>query len=100
MLLSDGVNGQISVNLYEVSIDDAIHSITHAAGYAVEYQRDSYFIVDRDEAGKYESGGLTTLRIFKVQYSDPEDVESILENHLSSYGSIITLPERRRAGAR
>ena len=95
VLLSDGVSSKVTVNLYNATIEDAIHSIAHAGGYAVEYLRGSYFIVDRSEAGKHENGGLTQLRTFKVQYSPPEEVESILENHLSSYGSITTLPERR-----
>ena len=95
VLLSDGIDSKVTVNLYNAQIEDAIHAIAHAGGYAVEHLRGSYFIVEREEAGKHENGGLTKLRTFKVQYSQPEEVESILENHLSSYGAITTLPERR-----
>lgn len=35
------------------------------------------------------------MRTYKVQYSDPEVIAEILESHLSSYGQITTLPERR-----
>ncbi len=95
ILLADGVDGQVSVNLYDVDLDEAIKSIAAAAGFAIERRNNTYFVVDRDEVGKHAPGGPTQLRTFKVQYSDPEAVADILENHLSSYGKITALPERR-----
>ncbi len=95
ILLSDDVKGEISVNLYNVDIDEAIHSIAASAGYGVERRRGSYFIVERDQAGKSDAGGPTELRTFKVQYSDTEVISGIIKNHLSSYGQVTTLPERR-----
>ena len=95
ILLSDDVEGEVSVNLYDVNVDEAIHSIATSGGYGVEKRKGSYFIVNREEAGKNAAGGPTQLRTFKVQYSDAEVVSGILENHLSSYGQITTLPERR-----
>jgi type II secretory pathway component GspD/PulD (secretin) len=95
ILLSNEVKGEVSVNLYDINVDDAIQSIATSGGYGVERRNGSYFIVDRDEAGKNAAGGPTRLRTFKVQYSDAEVVAGILENHLSSYGQITTLPARR-----
>jgi len=95
ILLSDNIEGSVSVNLYSVSIDEAIESIATSAGYGVERRRGSYFIVERDEAGKHSSGGPTRLRTFKVQYSDPDVIANILENHLSGYGQVTSLPARR-----
>jgi type II secretory pathway component GspD/PulD (secretin) len=95
ILLSTDATGKISVNLFDVGVDEAIRSIATTAGFGVEKRNGSYFIVDREEAGKSAAGGPTQLRTFKVQYSDPEVVAGILENHLSSYGQITTLPERR-----
>jgi len=95
ILLSEDVQGKISVNLYEIGIDDAIQSIATSAGYAVERRKGSYFIVDRDQAGKSDAGGPTQLRTFKVQYSDPVIVAEALGKHLSSFGKITTLEKRR-----
>ena len=95
ILLADNIKGNISLNLYDVSIDEAIDNIVASAGYGVERRKGSYFIVERNEAGKHSSGGPTRLRTFKVQYSDPEVIATILENHLSGYGQITTLPARR-----
>ena len=95
ILLSDDVDGKISVNLFDMSIDRAIRSIATSAGYAVERRSGAYFIVDREEAGKSEPGGPTEVRSYKVQYSDPEVVANVIEKHLSTYGQVTTLPERR-----
>ena len=95
ILLSEDIQGNISVNLYEMDIDDAIQSIATSAGYAVERRKGSYFIVDREQAGKSDAGGPTQLRTFKVQYSNPVIVAEALEKHLSSFGKITTLKKRR-----
>ena len=95
ILLSDDVSGNVSVNLFDMSIDRAIRSIATSAGYAVERRAGSYFIVDRDQAGKSEPGGPTQVRAYKVQYSDPEVVSDVIEKHLSTYGQVTALPERR-----
>jgi type II secretory pathway component GspD/PulD (secretin) len=94
ILLSNDVDGTISVNLYDVDLDEAIESIASAGGYAVEKRDGNYFIVDQDEAGKHAGGGPTQLRTFKVQYSSPEIILGILKNHLSNYGKITALSER------
>jgi type II secretory pathway component GspD/PulD (secretin) len=96
ILLSEGVEGEVSVNLYEVSLAQAINAIAAAAGYAVEIRDGVYFVVAREEVGKYTaSGGVTQLRTFRIQYSDPEAVKGILQQQLSAYGKITTLPERK-----
>jgi len=95
ILLADGVEGTVSLNLYDVELSEAINSIASAAGYAVERRNGTWFVVKHEEMGKYTPGSVTQLRTFKVQYSDPERIAEILENHVSSYGKITTLPERR-----
>jgi type II secretory pathway component GspD/PulD (secretin) len=95
ILLSEEVKGDVSVNLYGVSVDEAINSIATAAGYAVEHRDDSYFIVKREEVGRHDPGGPTELRTFKIQYSEPDVIKGIIEKHLSSYGKITTLNQRK-----
>jgi len=94
ILLSAGVSGEISINLYEMTLDDAIHIIAMTAGLAVQKTKGSYIISQQGEVGKDVLGGLTEVRSFKVQYSDVEQVEGILEDHLSRYGKITTLTDR------
>ncbi len=95
ILLGSGVNGEISVNLYDVTLEEAIRSIAAAAGFAVEVVEDYYYIMPREEAGKDHVGGITELKTYRVQYTDPDQIADILNKHLSRYGKITALPERR-----
>lgn len=95
IVLSKDVTGSISINLFNVSLREAILAIANAGGYAVEFRNNSYFVIDREESGKYSKSGLTQLRTFKVKYSDTEDVEEILETYLSEYGKITNLSNRK-----
>ncbi|MDH3609363.1 MAG: hypothetical protein OEQ24_09000 [Gammaproteobacteria bacterium] len=95
IILAKDVEGKISVNLYNVTLRQAILSIADAAGYAVEYRNGSYFVLRRDDSGKYAQSGLTEIRALKVEYSDTSVVEEILETYLSEYGKITNLADRR-----
>ncbi len=95
ILLANGVQGEVSINLYEIDLHEAIKAVAIAAGFAVEKSGNTYFVVTRDDAGKEIVDGLTEVKSFKVQYSDPNLVATILSDHLSRYGKITALPERR-----
>lgn len=94
ILLGDGVEGDVSVNLYDVSLRKAIQAIAVASGYAVERMDDMFFIRSNEEVGKYIAGGMTELKTFKVQYTDVSQIAGILTKHLSTYGKITPLPQR------
>ncbi len=93
--LGDDIEGKVSISLFDVGLDEAIRSIAQAAGYGVERRDGTYVILDFDEVGQDRPDGVTDIRSFKIQYTDAEDVETILEKHLSRYGQITALPERR-----
>ncbi len=95
ILLSSAVSGDVSVNLYDVTLDQAVRTVAAAAGFAVEEDDGTYYVVTREEAGKDIAGGLTQVRSFKVQYSDPNLVTEIIKNHLSRYGKVTALPDRK-----
>ncbi len=94
IILSKNIQGDISLNLYDVTLDQAVRSIAKATGYEVEKRYGSYYVLLPSEASENLSRGVTTLRTFKVQYTDTAAVESILKNHLSKHGKITTLPGR------
>lgn len=95
VLLGDGVDGNVTVNLFEVTLDKAIRSIAEAAGYVAERRRGSYMVIERDDAGRDSAMGNTAIRAFKVEYSDPEKVAEIVEKHLSRYGEATVLGDRK-----
>ena len=85
----------VSFSLYDMALPDAIRSIANAAGLAVEYVDGNYYIVERTEAGKYAPDSLTTVRSFKLQYNDVENIRSLLQPYLSEYGEITVLADRK-----
>jgi type II secretory pathway component GspD/PulD (secretin) len=95
VLIGRGVEGAVSVNLFEVSVDEAIRSIADAAGYVAERRPGGYVIIERDEAGKDAANANTIIRTFKVEYSDVSVVASVIREHLSRYGEITELPDRK-----
>jgi type II secretory pathway component GspD/PulD (secretin) len=94
ILLGKGVAGSVSVNLYDVSVRQAVQAIADAAGYVAEQRGDSYVILDRSQAGMDAVNANTEMRTFKVQYSSPKTVAEILTKHLSRYGKITAMSER------
>ena len=95
IVMRRGVTGNVSVNLFDVSLADAIRSIADAGGYAVEQPRPNEFvIVERGQTTQDTVRAGTQLRTVKVQYSNAKFVAEILAKHLSRYGKITPLLER------
>lgn len=94
ILLATGVEGNVSLNLYDVELDEAIRSVARAGGYAVEMHGSTYFIIRPEDAGVRAISDITRVKTFRIHYSDTEQVKSILENHLSGYGEVTALADR------
>ena len=95
ILMSDDVDVQVSFNLFDVTVEEAIEAIANAAGFAVERRGGNYFIIDRDDAGRYATSNLTQVRTFQLQYADPNELETMLSPYLSEIGELSVLPERK-----
>lgn len=94
ILLGEGVTGSVSLNLYSVSVEDAIVSIADAAGFAVEKRRGAWFIMSHDSVGQYSNGNTTRSESFSINYADPERVGEMLRPHLSQYGNMTVIAEQ------
>ncbi len=92
IFVADGVEGTVSVNIYNMETMDAIRSIAESAGFVAELRGNSVFIIKREDAGKYRNSSNTRVRTFKIQYTTTSEIEAILKQHLSSYGSIKSMP--------
>jgi type II secretory pathway component GspD/PulD (secretin) len=95
ILLGSGVQGTLSLNLYDVGLNEAIGSIANAAGFAVDRRGDTYFVVRHDEVGKYANSSITDVRSFQIHYADPASVSALLQPYLSGYGKLTAIPERK-----
>ncbi len=94
IVLTRGVTGPITVNLYNTTVKEAIYSIAEAAGYWVEVRNGSYVILGKESSVDYP-GANTVVKSFKVQYSDPKQVSDLLAKYISRYGKITPLIGRK-----
>ena len=44
IILSQGVEGDVSINLYDVTVEKAVNLVALAAGFVVEKMKDTYFV--------------------------------------------------------
>lgn len=94
IFVSTDSNEEVSFSLYDMTLPDAIRAIANAAGLAVEHYDGNYFIIDREEAGKYAPDALTQVKSFELQYTSVDEMQSLLEPYLSDYGEITVFIEK------
>ena len=94
ILVNNGVEGDISLNLYDVTVKQAIEAAARAGGYAAEKIGNTFYIVKPDDVGSRYKSNITTVRTFNIRYSDPEKVKTIIEEYLSDYGVVSVLEDR------
>jgi type II secretory pathway component GspD/PulD (secretin) len=90
IILSKGVSGTVSVNLYGVTVKEAIYRVAQAAGFWVEERGADFIILGAD----YPGVG-TQIKTFKVQYSDVRQVAEIIAKYVSRQGKVTPLIGRR-----
>jgi type II secretory pathway component GspD/PulD (secretin) len=93
IFVAEGVSGKVSVHLYDMETAEAVNLIAESAGFVVEQRNNSFFVLEREDAGKLRQSNRMEVRSFKVQYVTVGEVESIMQEHISKYGSIKSLPE-------
>ena len=93
IFVAEGVDAEISVNIYDMETTEAVRLIAESAGFVVEKRQNSYFIIDREDVGRFQQSNAMEVRSFRVQYTSPSEIEGVLTDYLSNYGSIKSLPD-------
>ena len=96
IVLDKGVSGIISINLFNVTLDSAIHAIAESAGFSVEKRTIGYVVFIKEDVVEKEviPEVITTIRTYNIQYAEADNVESILTKHLSKHGKVTSLIDR------
>jgi len=71
------VTGKISIHLYQVTLEKALHAITMAGGFSYHKHGDVYYVYKPKLAKDPQTDRLQT-RIFKLKYADINKVKDIL----------------------
>ena len=93
IFVADGVSGDVSINLYDMDTAEAVKLIAESAGFVVEQRNNSFFVIERDDAGKLRQSDTLEVRAFKIQYASTGEVETILQEYISELGNIKALAE-------
>lgn len=94
ILVNNGVEGKISLNLYDVKVKEVIKAAARAGGFATELVGNTFYIVKPDDVGSRHKSSLTSVMTYNIRYSDPDKVKNIIEEYLSDYGQVSVLAER------
>lgn len=73
------VTGKISVHLFQVTLEKALHAITVAGGYSYYKHGDVYYIY-KPKIAKDPQADRMQMRIFKLKYAEVDEVQEILSS--------------------
>jgi type IV pilus assembly protein PilQ len=71
------VSGKISIHLYQVDLEKALHAITMAGGFSYHKYGDVYYVYKPKKATDPEIDRLE-MRIFQLKYADIDKVQEVL----------------------
>ncbi len=71
------VSGKISVHLYQVTLEKALHAITLAGGFSYHKHGDVYYVYKPKKAQDPQIDRLQ-MRIFQLKYADVDKVQEVL----------------------
>lgn len=94
IVLDQGVSGTISLNLYDVTLDEAMDIIVEAVGCRVERRPHGYAVLPALlESGKH--AGKREIRTYRLQYAQPKSVMESLAKHVSANGVVTVIEDRK-----
>lgn len=95
IMLSRGVSGNVTVNLYDMTVPQAIQAIAEARGYFVQRRDNGFLISDKREPAHRQVATVLDIRTIQVQYSNPKQIADIAARHSTPEGRVSLLEERR-----
>lgn len=91
VVLGDGVDRKVSVNLNDVALEDALHAILTINGYTWIEQRNILLVTKADHAELSPVVQGRQLRVFDLNFLSAADVDSVVKGLLSPAGKSFIL---------
>jgi type IV pilus assembly protein PilQ len=92
IVASNSVSGTITADFYDVSFNEALDAIMRATGYVYEKKGDFYFVYTPEEYAAVKQKETTVVRVIRLHYVRPQDIQAMVAPLLSSTGSITLNP--------
>ncbi|TWI69762.1 type II/III secretion system protein [Pseudoduganella lurida] len=93
IVLGKGVAGNVSINLYDLTVRQAIEAIAEAGGYTVTERPGGFLISDPKGALKDTAG--MQVKTLKVRYADVKKVGDILARQIGAAGTVTVLDQTK-----
>ncbi len=85
-----GVSGNISVNLYDVTFEEALRSILDVTGFTATYRGDVILVTEASEKGRLPLDAADMqVKVFKLEYVDPNEAYQLVGEFTSPAGKAI-----------
>jgi len=78
IVMGQDVSGKVSLHLYRVTLDEALHAISLAGGFSHMKHGNTYYFYKPKEDKDPEAGRLQ-MRIFELQYAQVDKVQEVLD---------------------
>jgi len=94
IVLGKGVGGNVSINLYDMTVREAIEAIAEAGGYAVT-ERAGGFLISDPKTALPERSAILQVKAMKVRYADVTKVGAILARQIGVPGTVTVLDQTK-----
>jgi len=95
IIVEKEVSGEVSLNLFDVQLEEAIQAVARSGGYGVEKSETGYLVYVKGPVEPVLPLPVPTqVRTFKIQYADSEKIEKIASKLVSEKGTVNVLKER------
>jgi type II secretory pathway component GspD/PulD (secretin) len=94
IVLGKGVGGNVSINLYDMTVREAIEAIAEAGGFTVT-ERAGGFLISDPKVAPPERGAILQVKAMKVRYADVTKVGAILARQIGVPGTVTVLDQTK-----
>ena len=94
IVLGRGVAGNVSINLYDLTVRQAIEAIAEAGGYGVT-ERGGGFLISDPKAAVPTNGAVLQVKAMKVRYADVTKVGAIVARQIGVPGTVTVLDQTK-----
>jgi type II secretory pathway component GspD/PulD (secretin) len=94
IVLGKGVGGNVSINLYDMTVREAIEAIAEAGGFTVT-ERAGGFLISDPKVALPERGAILQVKAMKVRYADVTKVGAILARQIGVPGTVTVLDQTK-----
>lgn len=89
------ISQTISINLYDATFENALNAIVGAAGYTYHEADGVIYVMSLEQAAEtHPSVSDATVRTFKINHADPEELLETVQGFLSESGTALIAPNK------